>query len=345
MAVVASTAPPLHMPSALLSCRGGGGGEGGATTTTTRSCSSSSQFQKQPVVVVSSSASSSSWCISRLIVLRRSSAWSSNPRRFCRRDARRTATAKQKKMIRITSCEATGRGFDDRLGEIAAEARRRASDAARAVSGKAEDVFNDVKRKTVEFQEKNDVKGKAKRAARNANLRLEELAFDLKRKVAKWDREYGVSDKAREAADFAAEQVQNVDRQLGIRQKARNATTDLRLKWPTYRKQFNAFLETPIGKSVVTLFMVWFLVSGWAFRIFFFSLWFLPFAGPFLLGTLSKAAIVEGACPNCGARYIGGRNQVVICQQCKGVVWQPRQDFSKKDKQDPTIIDIDIDEN
>jgi hypothetical protein len=163
MAVVASTAPPLHMPSALLSCRGGGGGEGGATTTTT-SCSSSSQFQKQPVVVVSSSASSSSWCISRLVVLRRSSAWSSNPRHFCRRDARRTATPKQKKMIRITSCEATGRGFDDRLGEIAAEARRRASDAARAVSGKAEDVFNDVKRKTVEFQEKNDVKGKVRNA-------------------------------------------------------------------------------------------------------------------------------------------------------------------------------------
>lgn len=165
MAIVASTAPPLHMPSALLSCRGGGGGEGGATTTTTTtSCSSSSQFQKQPVVVVSSSASSSSWCISRLVVLRRSSAWSSNPRHFCRRDARRTATPKQKKMIRITSCEATGRGFDDRLGEIAAEARRRASDAARAVSGKAEDVFNDVKRKTVEFQEKNDVKGKVRNA-------------------------------------------------------------------------------------------------------------------------------------------------------------------------------------
>lgn len=158
MAVVASTAPPLHMPSALLSCRGGG------ATTTTTSCSSSSQFQKQPVVVVSSSASSSSWCISRLVVLRRSSAGSSNPRHFCRRDARRTATAKEKKMFRITSCEATGRGFDDRLGEIAAEARRRASDAARAVSGKAEDVFNDVKRKTVEFQEKNDVKGKVRNA-------------------------------------------------------------------------------------------------------------------------------------------------------------------------------------
>jgi hypothetical protein len=157
MAVVASTAPPL------LSCSGGGG-EGGATTTTTTSCSSSSQFRKQPIVVVSSSASSSSWCISRLVVLRRSSAWSCNPRHFCRRDARRTATAKQKKVIRITSCEATGRGFDDRLGEIAAEARRRASDAARAVSGKAEDVFNDVKRKTVEFQEKNDVKGKVRNA-------------------------------------------------------------------------------------------------------------------------------------------------------------------------------------
>lgn len=39
--------------------------------------------------------------------------------------------------------------------------------------------------------------------------------------------------------------------------------------------------------------MLWFLVSGWAFRIFFFSLWFLPFAGPLLINSLSKAAVVE----------------------------------------------------
>lgn len=73
----------------------------------------------------------------------------------------------------------------------------------------------------------------ARRAARTANLRLEEFAYDLKRKFGELNREYGISLKAQRAKDFAMDQVQNVDRQFGLRQKARNATTDFRLKLPT----------------------------------------------------------------------------------------------------------------
>jgi len=43
---------------------------------------------------------------------------------------------------------------------MAEEARRRAGEAARAFGTKADQVFGDVKRKAVEFQEKNDVQGK-----------------------------------------------------------------------------------------------------------------------------------------------------------------------------------------
>ncbi|XP_024382493.1 uncharacterized protein [Physcomitrium patens] len=249
---------------------------------------------------------------------------------------------------RVTRCEASGRGFDSQVSRMAEEARRSAGKAARAFGEKADQVFEDVKRKAVDFQEKNDVQGKARRAVKTVNLKFEEFAYDFNKQLGKWDRQYRVTEKAQQVKEYATEQAQNVDRQFGIRQKARNATTDFRLKFPTYRRQFTTFLETPFGKTVVSLFLVWFIVSGWAFRIFFFSLWFLPFAGPFLLGTISKAAVVEGACPNCGARYVGGRSQVVTCQRCRGVVWQPRQDFSregfsKEDKSDPTIIDVDID--
>jgi hypothetical protein len=228
---------------------------------------------------------------------------------------------------------------------MAEEARRRAVEAARAFGTKADQVFGDVKRKAVEFKDKNDVEGKARRAAKTANVKFEEFAYDFKKQLGKWDRQYRVTEKAQKVKDYATEQAQNVDRQYGVRQKARNATADFRLKLPAYRRQVTNFMETPIGKTVVSLLLLWFIISGWAFRIFFFSLWFLPFAGPLLIGTLSKAAVVEGACPNCGARYVGGRNQVVMCQRCRGVVWQPRQDFSKgkEDKNDPTIIDIDID--
>jgi hypothetical protein len=82
----------------------------------------------------------------------------------------------------------------------------------------------------------------ARRAAQTANLRLEKLAYDVKRKFGKWDREYGISDKAQRARDYAAEQVQNVDRQLGVRQKAWNATTDFRLRLPTVRISFKHHL-------------------------------------------------------------------------------------------------------
>lgn len=61
---------------------------------------------------------------------------------------------------RVTRCEASGSGFDGQVGRMAEEARRRAGEAARAFGTKADQVFDDVKRKAVEFQEKNDVQGK-----------------------------------------------------------------------------------------------------------------------------------------------------------------------------------------
>jgi hypothetical protein len=50
---------------------------------------------------------------------------------------------------RVARCEASGRGFDDQVGRMAEQARQ-----------KAGEVFEDVKRKAVDFNEKNDVQGK-----------------------------------------------------------------------------------------------------------------------------------------------------------------------------------------
>lgn len=245
---------------------------------------------------------------------------------------------------RPISCEATwpGRDSDNQAGRMAEEARRKATDSAKAISRKVEEFLNDAKRNATEFIERSDLRGKASRAAQTAGRKFEEFGYDAKRTASKWDREYRISEMVLEAREFAVEQIQNADRQLGVRQKARNFSSDFKLKWPTYRRQLGNFLDTPIGKSFVTLFMVWLVFSGWLFRILLLSMWILPLAAPLLLNTLSKAAVVEGSCPNCGQRYIGGRNQAVTCSRCKGVVWQPRQDFSK-DSSDPRIIDIDVD--
>lgn len=65
--------------------------------------------------------------------------------------------------------------------------------------------------------------------------------------------------------------------------------------WLCFRRYcwINSLLLTLVVLLLQSLLLLWFIVSGWAFRVFFFSLWFLPFAGPLLIGTLSKAAVVE----------------------------------------------------
>ncbi|MCO5603552.1 hypothetical protein L7F22_057703 [Adiantum nelumboides] len=110
----------------------------------------------------------------------------------------------------------------------------------------------------------------------------------------------------------------------------------------TKRQQLNQFLQTPIGRMFTTIAFMWFLLSGWLFRIILFSMWVLPLAAPLLISSAARNMIVEGSCPSCKRRFIGNRNQMVICNYCKAVVWQPRQDYSKG-QSDPTIIDVDID--
>lgn len=244
----------------------------------------------------------------------------------------------------IIACEATGNGrdFENQASRIAEDARRKAEEAAKAFTGKAEEVFEQAKRKAAEFQKDDDLQAKLNKFARAAIRKLEEVGYDVKRWAAKFDREYGLTEKAQQAFEYASEQVQSIDRQLGAGRKARDLTADLRLKWPSYRRQISTFLESPVGKSAATLFFFWLLVSGWFFRLLLLSMWVIPFV-PLLLSKIGKAAIVQGNCPNCGMQYVGGRNQIVQCSRCRGVVWQPRTDFSKDSKVDPQIIDIDID--
>lgn len=64
------------------------------------------------------------------------------------------------RLRQVMRCEASGRGFDGQVGRMAEEARRSAGAAARAVGEKADQVFDGVKRKVVDFQERTDVQGK-----------------------------------------------------------------------------------------------------------------------------------------------------------------------------------------
>lgn len=136
-------------------------------------------------------------------------------------------------VVRRFTCHASQNdSFDRRLNQMAEDAKKRAADAAKAFTAKAEEAMNDAKRKASKFQDTNDLKGKAAKAARQANQRLEELGYDVRKQAVRWDRQYGFSDKAEQAKEYAQEQVQNLDKQLNLRQKFRNFQSEFRLRWP-----------------------------------------------------------------------------------------------------------------
>ncbi|GKC25454.1 hypothetical protein Tco_1027604, partial [Tanacetum coccineum] len=107
-----------------------------------------------------------------------------------------------------------------------------------------------------------------------------------------------------------------------------------------------------LSMEQLTIFFLWFALSGWLFRILIFATWVLPFAGPLLIGALANNLVIKGACPACKRQFIGNKNQTVRCAGCGNIVWQPKNDFfskggngpSSSSKSDPNIIDVEFEE-
>lgn len=188
-------------------------------------------------------------------------------------------------------------------------------------------------------------------ALRNANNALEILTFESLKTAERLDRQFSLSRRFDSARRAAASRAREIDQELGIGRRWRSFSVDFSRNWPRYRKEMREFMETPLGKSLGVIFLVWFVLSGWWFRVVVISLWVLPLASPLLIGlirTVAKNFVIEGACPACKRRFMGYRNQVVRCTSCRNIVWQPREDFSRGNEgrsansSEPNIIDIDI---
>ncbi|MCO5613449.1 hypothetical protein L7F22_067725 [Adiantum nelumboides] len=238
----------------------------------------------------------------------------------------------------IAFASASSNNNNSSLDDLAA----RLVDAARSISQRTGHMIESAWIQTVQFVEDQNFQGKFQQGFNVANRKLEELTYDARKGAENFDRHFRVSERAQEMSHFASQQVKKFDQQLGLVQKFRNFSSDMQRNWPRYRRQLNQFLQTPIGRMFTTIAFMWFLLSGWLFRIILFSMWVLPLAAPLLISSAARNMIVEGSCPSCKRRFIGSRNQMVICNYCKAVVWQPRQDYSKG-QADPTIIDVDID--
>ncbi|KAL5990208.1 hypothetical protein ACLOJK_011105 [Asimina triloba] len=204
---------------------------------------------------------------------------------------------------------------------------------------------------------RSDLDGFAKRVAsgealkdawRSANDGFEQFLFDARQSAERFDRQYSVSRRLQSAGRSAVDRAREIDRDLGIGQRWRTFTFDFSRNWPRYRRELSGFLDSPIGKSSATIFFVWFALSGWMFRCLILATWVLPFAAPLLIGTIANNLMIEGACPACKRKFMGYKNQVIQCANCRNIVWQPGEKFSRGDGQpstsDPDIIDVEIEE-
>ncbi|CAH8307524.1 unnamed protein product [Eruca vesicaria subsp. sativa] len=174
--------------------------------------------------------------------------------------------------------------------------------------------------------------GKAWRDAwRTANDGFEQFVFEAKKTAERIDREYAVSRRLSSAASSAGDRAKEIDREYGISPRVRNLSADFSRNFPKYRKQFSDFLNTPLGGSFATIFFVWFALSGWLFRVIIVATWVLPIAGPLLIGAVANNFVIKGECPACKRQFIGYKNQVIRCEGCRNIVWQPQGDFFSRD--------------
>ncbi|KAJ4909953.1 hypothetical protein Rs2_04574 [Raphanus sativus] len=174
--------------------------------------------------------------------------------------------------------------------------------------------------------------GKAWRDAwRTANDGFEQFVFEAKKTAERIDREYAVSRRLSSAASSAGDRAREIDREYGISPRVRTLSADFSRNFPKYRKQFSDFLNTPLGGSFATIFFLWFALSGWLFRVIIVATWVLPIAGPLLIGAVANNFVIKGECPACKRQFIGYKNQVIRCEGCRNIVWQPQGDFFSRD--------------
>ncbi|KAK9145225.1 hypothetical protein Sjap_005128 [Stephania japonica] len=208
---------------------------------------------------------------------------------------------------------------------------------------------------------RSDFDGFAKRVAsgeawrdawRRANDGFEQFLYDARKTAERIDRQYSVSRQLSGVAQSAADRAREIDREFEIGRRWRSLSLDFSRNAPRYRKQLSDFLDTPLGRSVATIFFLWFALSGWLFRVFIFATCVLPFAAPLLIGTVANNFVIEGECPACRKRFVGYRNQAVRCSSCGNIVWQPKGDFFSKDgkgrnsssSSQPDVIDVEFEE-
>lgn len=191
------------------------------------------------------------------------------------------------------------------------------------------------------FDRENDVRGKAKKLVNSTVEQYEIFEFYFKRRVSRFLVENELDEKFKKVTSLCYETAQDIDYKYRIKQNVSVWWEDGTRQYLVYKKKWDKFMNTSEGGILRVVGFTWFILSGWAFNGWVMLLLFSPTIFTILQLSLVK---VEGKCPNCGLAFKVNKDMPHKCRQCGGTVWNPRKSEGVKfDKNDPNVIDIDVD--
>jgi hypothetical protein len=131
---------------------------------------------------------------------------------------------------------------------------------------RAAQFAEEAQQRVKDFVKEQQLEEKASAASKEAQKKLadmyEETQQNLRRTYMQLDSTYNIQENIGKTAKRVTEAAQDIDQQLLLRRRLRNAADDLGRNLPRWRRQLGDFSSTSGGKAVLTLLFVSLLVSG-----------------------------------------------------------------------------------
>eukprot|EP00899_Mesostigma_viride_P003166 jgi/Mesvir1/12850/Mv05880-RA.1 len=202
------------------------------------------------------------------------------------------------------------------------------------------EAVNEAKRIVIGFGREHKLGEKAAAAWENGNKGVENLCEDVRKRSVEFERRYELRSRSRVAAAQVRSKLAEIDKAYDVRSNWERFLAYAQINLPKARRRVQMAYATPLGKIILVLLLGWMLASGFFFEILNF-MFVVMMLGPFFLPPFMqwwlKNNTVRGACPSCGTKYFGRKDRKHICATCRAVVWKPRDDYM-----DNGTIDVEV---
>ncbi|WIA42739.1 hypothetical protein OEZ86_008682 [Tetradesmus obliquus] len=167
---------------------------------------------------------------------------------------------------------------------------------------KAQEFAETAQQRVQEFVQEQKLDEKAAAASKQAKEKFsaayEETEQNVRRTYMKLESEHNISDRVGRTKKWVNETVRDFDQEYSVSRRFKSLYDDAKRMAPTWKRQFNSFSSTQLGKATLTLAFVGLLFSGllWQLLNVFWLLWWVSVPVSLLLASQGrKAAQQQGA--------------------------------------------------